>query len=293
MADAVITLSSNRFATLGSLEIGVLVAMFWSGIVTAQVLLYFQHCVHDSWRLKSAVAFCWALDVGHTIAIAHTLYIFSVAQYSRALTTTPISLAIAIMLSGFIGPLEQGWFTYRLYRLTKRRALPLFCTFLAIVRFGGIIALSAITLQLELPEYQARVGWLLESILVVSAVLDTVLVSALCCYLSSWRLDKSRIMHKVVRQIMTWTIEAGLVTIIGALGQLITFWTMKHNLVYVGFLVLQPKMFANSLLLSLNAREQFSELIHAHGTNSRLPVSMASQLEFPTEPPAVAMELRN
>jgi hypothetical protein len=89
--------------------------------------------------------------------------------------------------------LNKGWLTFRLYKLTNAPVLPLFCTALAFARFVGIVGLSFIALQAyPITEYNARAGWLIETIVIISAVLDTILVLALCYHLSSWRLDKSR-----------------------------------------------------------------------------------------------------
>ncbi|KAJ7039310.1 hypothetical protein C8F04DRAFT_1318732 [Mycena alexandri] len=256
--------------TFGALEIGILVALFLSGMVTVQVLSYCRRYWSDSWVLKCVVGICWVLDLGHSIAICHTLYTITVTQFGQveSLLIPPLSLDTSILLSGFIGPLEQGWFTYRLYRLTKSLPLPLFCISLALARFVGITGLGTIALhRYPISEYNERAGWLIEAIVIVSAALDTILVSALCYYLSSWRLDKSRVLHKLVNQIMIWTVEAGVVTIFGALGLLISFLTMKNNYVYVGFFVVLPKLFANSLLLSLNAREQFSKVIRSNAAS--------------------------
>ncbi|KAJ6589749.1 hypothetical protein B0H19DRAFT_1058726 [Mycena capillaripes] len=261
--DAVPDLPFNRFTTIGALEIGILIALFFSGLLTVQVLLYFQRYWHDSWRLKLAVFI----------------------EYGRPdlLIIPPRSLSVSLLLSGFIGPLEQGWFTYRLHKLTKRSALPLFCMLLAIARFVGLIGLSTIALRgYPLPEYDKRVGWLIEAVVIVSAILDALLMSALCYYLSSWRLDKSRVNRSSydVRTISDIRDDA------------------KHPQLWsAGSL---DYVFANSLLLSLNSRDRFAEIIRgANGTNTRPPTSMCklpstqqiAQLEmtrFPSSPHADA-----
>ncbi|KAJ7166138.1 hypothetical protein C8R46DRAFT_1219892 [Mycena filopes] len=202
----------------------------------------------------------------------------------ETLLIPPLSLDTAILLSGFIGPLEQGWFTYRLYRLTKSPVLPLLCMCLTFARLVGIIGLSTIALHAyPIPEYNERAGWIIEAIVIISAAVDTTLATTLCYYLSSWRLDKSRVLHKIVNQIMIWTVEPGAATIFGALGLLVTYLTMKDNYVYVGFFVIIPKLFANSLLLSLNAREQFSNTMHSNAlTLGQANLSMVAQLEMPS-----------
>ncbi|KAJ7494005.1 hypothetical protein FB451DRAFT_1215834 [Mycena latifolia] len=262
--------------TIGALEISVLVALFLAGILVVQVWLYFQKSSRDHWGLKVLVGVTWVLDVGHTIALCHTLYTITVTQYGQPekLIIPPLSLDTAILLSGFIGPLEQGWFTYRLYRLSNQLTLALFCTLLAGARFVGIIWLSVIALHAyPLPEYTLRAGWLIEAIVIVSATLDTVLVTALCFYLSSWRRDGSPGVQKILTQIMTWSVETGAMTIIGALGLIITFLTMPNNFIYIGFFVVIPKVFSNALLLSLNARERFAQLLRDNSQLVRAPLS--------------------
>ncbi|KAJ7107939.1 hypothetical protein C8R44DRAFT_885323 [Mycena epipterygia] len=282
--DAGSTISFNLDTTIGALEVGILVALFLSGMVTVQVWTYFHRYRHDPWGLKFVVGLCWSLELGHTIAICHTLYKITVIEYGQPqrLIIPPLSLDSAILISGFIGPLEQGWFTYRLWKLTKKVLLPLLCMVLTFTRFVGLIGLSFIALHAyPLPEYNARAGWLIESIVIVSATLDTLLVCALCYHLSSWRTDPSRVMNKIVNQIMTWTVEAGAVTILGALGFLSTYLTMKNNYVYVGFFVVIPKLFSNSLLLSLNSRERFAEVLRAN-SNAMAGPFMMPEFSFAT-----------
>ncbi|KAJ7339046.1 hypothetical protein DFH08DRAFT_1013801 [Mycena albidolilacea] len=280
----------NHFTTIGSLEIGIVNALFLSGIFAVQVFLYFQRHREDRWGIRFLVGLCGGLDVLHTIALCHALYTVTVTQYGNpeSLLVPPMSLDFGILLSGFIGPLEQGWFTYRLHRLTKRVALPFICLVLTLARFVGLIGLSIVALhQYSLPEYNERASWIIESVVIVSAALDFTLVTALCYHLRSWRPEKSRVMHKIVNQIMIWTAEAGAVTMFGALGILITYLTMKNNYVYIGFFVVQPKLFSNSLLLSLNSRGHFSEVIRSTIRNSRPPASMMAQMElsmFPSSP---------
>ncbi|KAJ6564711.1 hypothetical protein B0H19DRAFT_1026338 [Mycena capillaripes] len=276
----------NLDTTVGALEVGILASLFLSGVFTVQVWLYFQRYRGDPWGLKFLVGLTWGLDFAHTIAVCHTLYTITVTQYGKPefLILPPLSLSFAILMSGFIGPLEQGWFTYRLFKLMKTPALPLVCAILALTRFGGIVGLSVLGLSAyPLPEYAVRAGPLIETVVIVSAVLDTILVTSLCYQLSSWRLDRSRVMQKVVNQIITWTIETGALTIVGALGLLIAFLTMKNNFVYIGFFVVIPKQFSNSLLLSLNARNRFAETIRAN-THSTAPPSSLLQVEMATLP---------
>jgi hypothetical protein len=63
---------------------------------------------------KRQVWLCGALDILHNIALCHTLYTVTVTKYGNpeALLIPPLSLGISILLSGFIGPLQQVGLTW-------------------------------------------------------------------------------------------------------------------------------------------------------------------------------------
>ncbi|KAJ7513199.1 hypothetical protein B0H11DRAFT_2213724 [Mycena galericulata] len=228
--------------TVGVLEIGVLLAVFLSGVLTVQVYVYFNRFPNDPWGFK-AVALVFLLDVGHTLTICNLIYTITVTQYGepQLLLTPPMSLDGAVLLSGLIGPLEQGWFTYRLYKFTKTLTLPLLCALLSLLRFGGSVGLFVASLQSRtISDYDMHVMWLVEAVIVVGAAVDVILVVALCYYLSFWR--------------------GGGYQRAGALALLLTFLTMDYNFIYLAFFVMMAKLFANSLLFSLNARERFARL---------------------------------
>ncbi|KAJ6494285.1 hypothetical protein C8R45DRAFT_1212334 [Mycena sanguinolenta] len=246
--------------TVGALELGVLVAIFLSGVLTVQLYIYFDRYPKDPTNFKVMVALVWILDFGHTLALGHFIYTITVVQYGQPalLAIPPKSLGVSILLSGFIGPLEQGWFTYRLYRFTKTFFLPVICASLSLLRLGGSTALFAYTLkEPDIQEYATHLYWLIEAVVIVGAAVDAILAVALCYYLSFWRTGFRRT-NKLLNQLMTWTIETGAVTTTGALALLLTFLTMKDNLVYLGLFCLMAKLFSNSLLFSLNARERFA-----------------------------------
>ncbi|KAJ7244866.1 hypothetical protein C8J57DRAFT_1524665 [Mycena rebaudengoi] len=262
------SVSFNPNSTIGALEVGVFVAIFLSGVVTVQVYIYLMRYTKDPWGLKflvrahsfpgepcpqkKQVLLVWCLDFGHTIAICHALYIITVTQYGKPelLIVPPASLDSVIILSGFVGPLEQGWFTYRLYKFTKT-LLPLLCGLLSFIRLVGSIGLSIIALEgLPLPEYNARVAWLVAAILSVGAAVDTILVISLCYYLGSWR-STGPAMRKPLNQLMTWTIETGAITTLGATTLLITYLTMKDTFVYMGVFVILAKCMTRALYKKL------------------------------------------
>ncbi|KAJ7732935.1 hypothetical protein DFH07DRAFT_968208 [Mycena maculata] len=290
--------------TVGVLEIGVLLAVFLSGVLTVQVYMYFNRFPNDPWGFKAVVALVFLLDFGHTLTICNLIYTITVTQYGepQLLLTPPMCLDAAILLSGLIGPLEQGWFTYRLYKLTKTLTLPLLCALLSLLRFGGSVGLFVASLQSRtISDYDMHVMWLVEAVIVVGAAVDVILVVAQCYYLSFWRGGGYQL-GKLVKQLMTWTIETGALTTAGALALLLTFLTMDYNFIYLAFFVMMAKLFANSLLFSLNARERFARIcaevlpttsmqsMSQVASQRTIPQAVSPTLPFPAHAPKLHVQ---
>ncbi|KAJ7108342.1 hypothetical protein C8R44DRAFT_885088 [Mycena epipterygia] len=273
-------------ATVGALEIGTLVAIYLFGLVTGQVYAYFHRYSNDPWGLKVLVGIVWSLDLGHTVAISNCLYTVTVTQYGRPdlIDILPRSLDVSIIISGVIGPLEQGWFAWRLWKFSKTVPLPLICFTLSVLRLAGSLGLSTIALRgFPLPEFEARAGWLIIAILTVGVSVDVMLTFTLCYYLRYWRHGG---FSRFASQITTWTIETGSITLFGGLSLLITFFALKNTFVWIGCFVLISKLFSNSLLLSLNSRARFSRIVEEiMSANARASSPPAGDLPFTSPPP--------
>ncbi|KAF8169487.1 hypothetical protein K438DRAFT_1983311 [Mycena galopus ATCC 62051] len=178
--------------TIGALEIGILLAVCLFGAVTVQVALYYTRFPTDPYVLKCLVALVWCLDFSHTLALCNAIYILTIVQYGNpeSIEIVPDSLNVCIVLSGFMGPLEQGWFAYRLYKFSHSWYLPSFCVFLSTCRAFGSVVAGAIALErMSVAAFMERWGWIIEILLVVGAFTDILLVLGLCAELSAWRGD--------------------------------------------------------------------------------------------------------
>ncbi|KAF4611443.1 hypothetical protein D9613_004339 [Agrocybe pediades] len=213
----------NADLTLGAVEIGVLVSTFLFGVVTVQCYVYAFRFPKDPLFLKFLVPFVWLLELAHTICICQALYVVTIRQYGRPqlLDIPPQSLNVAILFSGFIGPIEQGWFSHRIYKFSGQMYLPLFCASLAVTRWFMSTALAIVAFhRLTVEQYIQKWCWLLSSILVIGAISDAILALALCYYLSQWRHTAFKRTTRLLDRLMLWSIETGLLTCIGAVALL-------------------------------------------------------------------------
>ncbi|KAJ7112807.1 hypothetical protein C8R43DRAFT_133177 [Mycena crocata] len=256
--------------TIGALQIGVLFGVCLFGAVTVQVLLYYARFPHDPYALKGLVALVWCLDLGHTVAISNSIYVITVVQYGHPelLIFVPNSLNFGTLLSGFIAPIEQSWFAYRLYKFSHSCYLPLLCVFLSALRACASIALGVIILRhTTVSDFIENWGWMIVTMLVVGVATDIILVLSLCYYLSAWRGDGFKRMNRLVNRLMKWSIETGLITSVGAMALLICFIRMPDNYSWIAISVVLSKLFSNSFMFSLNSRKP--ELRIEHDLKSR------------------------
>jgi len=249
--------------TIGALEIGILVAICLFGAVSVQAVLYYTRFPSDPLFIKSLVALVWSLDLSHTIAICHAIYIITVQQYGHPehLEFPPNTLNATIIISGFIGPLEQGWFAYRLFKFSHSIYLPLLCCVLSTLRACGSVVVGVFSFQgITVSTFVHKYGWIVETLLIIGAITDVLLVMGLCYYLSGWHGEQYKKMERLVNRLMQWSIETGLITSLGAIALLTCFVTMRDNFAWIGVSVVLPKLFSNSLLFALNVRKPLLHL---------------------------------
>jgi len=243
-------------ATLGALEIGVLMSIFLFGIATVQVFIYSQSNFKDSLQLRFLVGLIYSLETIHSVCICALLYSLTVVNYGVATTIAdaPWSLDLSAVLSAWIGAIIQAFFTYRVKVLSGRLVIPIMIWTLSLSRASLGIMIGVVTLRSKtLTKFIDDYPWLVTTQLVLGAVIDVLNTSSICFYLLRRRSNIS-MSHKLVDRIVIWSIETGMVTSVTAVAMMICAIAMPHNLVYIGILMPYAKMFSNSLFASLNAR---------------------------------------
>ncbi|KAE9391781.1 hypothetical protein BT96DRAFT_297907 [Gymnopus androsaceus JB14] len=244
----------NANTSIGAFEIGTLLATTLFGATCIQVYIYFERYAKDHKLIKALVVFVWLLELGHTIAICHALYIMTVSWFTQPenLVILPVSVDASVLLSGLIGPLEQAWFIHRLYTFSKNKVLTGVCCILSFLRIFGSVALSGVSLQrLMLLEFDQKYWWLLMSIVIVGTLNDGLLAGSLAWYLNkSKNQTVARATNSVLNHLIMWVVETSAITSVATVSMMICFFTMPANLVYIGAYVCLAKLYANALLAS-------------------------------------------
>jgi len=169
----------------------------------------------------------------------------------------PWSLGVTVVLTAMVTIIVQTFFAYRIHRLSKGNWFvvgPILA--LACFRLGLASTTCAKMLIFEnFDKFVASVSWVFTMGLVTSSILDFSITSCLLWYLRKARTGFAG-MDQIVNTLSLYAVENGLLTSIAVVTSL-GFWLgMRYNLVFMAIHFAVAKLYANSLLATLNNRER-------------------------------------
>ncbi|CDO76914.1 hypothetical protein BN946_scf184398.g2 [Trametes cinnabarina] len=246
--------------SMGSVLIGSLIALFLSGAVWMQVFLYIQLYPRDRPKIKFMLRYCykvflvWLLDTLHS---AMTI----TANWQSIATTVALTALITFFVHWFVSlsdavffnelMTQRSFFIHRIYTFSTSEMILLhsYSQFVSGYDVRPLTDASEPThLTVTRGQYVFTIG------LSTAASLDILIAGALCYFL---RRGRSRFsgMDRIVDAITLYTIENGLLTCIATVVSLICWVSMPTNLIFLGLHFAISKLYANSLLATLNARK--------------------------------------
>jgi hypothetical protein len=216
----------------------------------------------DRW-LQVLVALLLVLELGHTLACMGTVYYYTVTLFDSAVKPgSCYSFSVAVLLSASIISLVQIFYVYRCYRFSNNLLLSLIGYVVVLAHFAGSIWLSYQSWLASTDSnpfvVQMDFGWLLTTALGLKALVDVYAAGSLCWYLKKTLegqpFDNTA---KLLKRILVWTIETGLITSVASIVVLVCFQSMKYNYVWVAIFLSLTKLYSISLIASLNQRKVY------------------------------------
>ncbi|KAI3600724.1 hypothetical protein WG66_014177 [Moniliophthora roreri] len=257
----------NLDNTMGAAFVGLAVAGTLYGISVLQTFRYFTNPGQDDgWPIKTLVGAVLFFDTVHHILISHTMYTYLVTNYNNPaiLVECVWSLLAEVLFNGFTALLVQSFLTLRVWkylRLTRPHesmsAANWFVTAVAVVlvlaEFGcitafGIMALVRVKTFADL----ATMKWLSILVNALAAAGDVYIAATLC-----WLLQNSRTGFRrsdtIIKKLILFTVNTG------ALTSLCAITAAPNTFIYITFFFCIGRLYANSLLATLNARKYIRE----------------------------------
>ncbi|KAF8553137.1 hypothetical protein OG21DRAFT_1485659 [Imleria badia] len=242
--------------TIGTLLVGIFFNTFLYGLVTYQFALYYQTKFNDRPALKYTVLFLFILDTFHSGAVIYMAWDYTVTNFGNPaaltvamwpITFTPVSFALAALVTHI-------YLAIRIWRLTSSKFLYGVVILLAIISFilGTVCSIESWIIKVisELP----RITPLVIAWLSVQVIVDIFITITLVIVFSRSRTG-FRKTDTILNRFIRGAIQTGLFASIFSLGDLITFTVVPDMNLYVMFAIPIGRIYTNTLLDTLLARE--------------------------------------
>ncbi|THU96236.1 hypothetical protein K435DRAFT_839124 [Dendrothele bispora CBS 962.96] len=249
--------SMNMDNTMGVAFIGVVIASFLLGIAWLQTFFYFTTYTNDPKHLRYAVLLAMFFDTAHQGLITHTMYTYLVTNYGNQafLGECVWSLLAEVLFNGFSGFIVQCFLASRVWSLSKNIYLTVMVMSLIVAEFGCVVAFSIIGL-VKIRTFQdlKQLQGLSISVNALAAIGDVLIAASLIALLHRSKTGFKR-SDTMIDRLMLFAVHTGAVTTAFAIASLVSINVAPNTFIYIFFFFCMGRLYTNSLLATLNARQ--------------------------------------
>lgn len=243
--------------TFGAMLVGVFISAALWGVTCIQTFIYYTTYHSDGLHLKMIVGFVWVFDTVHQILICHTAYTYLISHFGDVdfLTVLVDTLVVEVFFTGFVAVLVQCFFAMRVWVLSgKNVIITTVVMSFVLSEFAAVMAYGVQGVKYTKLADLGNLKALSISVNALAASGDIIIAATLC-----WLLSRSRTGFKrsdsMITKMIAFCVNTGLVTSVCALGSLITIVVLPNAFVYIAFYFTLSRLYSNSLLATLNARQ--------------------------------------
>ncbi|KAJ7637441.1 hypothetical protein B0H17DRAFT_1217098 [Mycena rosella] len=251
-----------------------------SGMITVQCIIFFKLYYPNEIRSRICmVVAVWILDLLHSAFIVTTLFSYFIHFFGDRdhIDHIPLSVALSILITAvqtlysmLLCAKDIQMFNFVLcfclsYRRSSERGKAVDNTAYSFSRSFSVRAFVVAVEMIRLHRYSAfsqkYPGWVLTTALSLAASVDILIIACLCSFLRKIRQRSAfTLLAQVVDTLTLYTLENGVLTCLTTTASLICWVTIPENLIFLGLHFVIGKLYANSLLLSLNTRKELREM---------------------------------
>ncbi|KAF9457211.1 hypothetical protein BDZ94DRAFT_1314414 [Collybia nuda] len=249
---------------LGALLIGLCISLVLCGVVIIQGYTYYQRFGDDRLFLKVLATAILVLELLHSCLIIQIVYRFAVVLGGHT-ETGPNSyiLTASVVPEVLVTALVQGFFAFRIYRLSGSPYISVICWAMILFRLGGGLALM-VEGTIDVPRvpnyvtFTEECAWLIDMGFIMSAVADVLIAASLCFYLKRMTPgEQLKSTSELVDRLMIWIIQTGTVTSIASVAVVVAFFARPQSEIWFATYMVTAKLYSNSFFTSLNVRRHF------------------------------------
>ncbi|KAK7676417.1 hypothetical protein QCA50_020635 [Cerrena zonata] len=279
MADDVDSPPIDIANVLGGLILEICIGLILYGVATAQAYVYSLNSNMDTLRLKGIVFVVWILETVHTALMLHQIYYYTIISFGNYDKVVLIdwSMSLALFAENSIVAIVQGFYIRRIWILSNNRKLPVigllillsarigFHTTAAVYGSAGLVTMVPTHISLTYPnsivspssasfqeEFPQKLCVRVSNSL--SASVDGFIAAYMIFFLLRSKTGFKR-SDGIIRWLMAYSVNTGLVMMIVSISIAITYSSMRGSFVFAGLSTMVSKLYANSFLGTLNARD--------------------------------------
>ncbi|KAF9468446.1 hypothetical protein BDZ94DRAFT_786545 [Collybia nuda] len=262
--------------TYGAAFIGALFTAMLYGLTTLQTYFYFVYYPKDGMEIKSLVSLVWILDTVQTILVSLCMYHYLVTNYANppALAIGHWSLFVSVAMNVTIAFFVQCFFTVRIFRLSHPKIRWWLSSIIALVVFAhfcfGIETVVFLFIKKELKRLP-EITLIAATPFAALAVLSDIFIAAALCVLLHGSRTGFRRTNTLVTTLIIYAINRCLLTSVVAVAEVIVFAVSPESLWFLAIDFVIGKLYANSLLATLNSRNSLRTA--AGSTMASVPLS--------------------
>ncbi|KAL4267424.1 DUF6534 domain-containing protein [Pleurotus pulmonarius] len=248
--------------TMGAALIGSVCAAVLYGVSCIQTWYYYDRYPTDAWYIKYLVASVWVFDTIHQVLISHTVYHYLVSNYTNPAMLGNIiwSVLLEVLFNSLICLLVQGFLTMRVWRMSnKNKILTFIVLCLVIAEFVCSVVFVVQSMQLQTWLQLSQLKGLSMAVNVLAAAGDALIAASLVYLLRRSRTGFKK-SDTMISRLIVFTVNTGLFTSICAVMSLVSIVLWGNTLIYVAFYFSLGRLYSNSLLATLNARQEIRNL---------------------------------
>ncbi|KAH9850069.1 hypothetical protein C2E23DRAFT_931744 [Lenzites betulinus] len=258
--------------TFGAMLIGVIVAGVLYGITCSQTYYYFSRYQKDPWFIKLIVVAVWITDTTHQALVSHSIYFYLITAWGDpvALSSLTRTLIAEVFFNFLTGLFVQGFFVARIWTLSgKNLFITIPISILVVASFASGFSFGIMGASLQNFEQIIAFQPICVAFNALTAAADVIIAIVLCVILHTSRTGFSR-SDALINKLIAFAVNTGLLTAVCSCLALITFVVLPDKLLYIAFFFLLGRLYANSLLATLNARKTLRDL----STSQELSLSL-------------------
>ncbi|KAI5982513.1 hypothetical protein EDD15DRAFT_115410 [Pisolithus albus] len=226
--------------------------------------VYYMHCSEDALIMQSIVAVIWILETLHVSFMCHVLYYYLITNYGNptSLEYGVWSFPASVLVNSLVIITTQFFFAHKIYHLCRRRQLrwllisPIVLFILAY--FGFATGTAVAMLVNNVLAFAAETKFYTSAPAAFAVVLAEVLITVSLCILLYDGSSRSPFPRtkRLLKALIVYAVNRCLLTLIVTIAQATVVTDANNSIALVIALeFIVGKLYANSLLASLNVRE--------------------------------------